>query len=287
MRTGVAALLPPSYDPLAPAQYDPARACAQAFARFDGGSKGYLTRHELRCAHIALLGHPPSLVCCPALLCAHALWTLGAFGVRLFFSRHIDCMISSAMLEYAEPMRALLSVFRAVLVVVYVVLVARALAQVELDAWLPPQRDDDTGLDGAVVPPGGVTLAQLSELIARKLAVQEPEEVVRRAFRAFDGRAKGYIGLADLEAAVERVAPGLPRATVALAFSELDTDGDGRVGYGDFYHMFCARPGSRPTAVAARAGAGPLRPAPGPPAAGSVTPSGSLLRAAAVAGGVA
>ena len=47
---------------LAPAQYDPARAAAQAFVRFDGGEKGYLTRHELRCAHIALLGHPPSLV---------------------------------------------------------------------------------------------------------------------------------------------------------------------------------------------------------------------------------
>ena len=50
-------------DSLAPMQLDPARAAAQAFVRFDGGGKGYLTRHELRCAHIALLGHPPSLVC--------------------------------------------------------------------------------------------------------------------------------------------------------------------------------------------------------------------------------
>ena len=41
---------------------DTARAAAHAFTRFDLGSKGYLTRHELRCAHVALLGHPPSLV---------------------------------------------------------------------------------------------------------------------------------------------------------------------------------------------------------------------------------
>ena len=37
-----------------------ARAVGAAFVRFDAGAKGYLTRHELRCAHIALLGHAPS-----------------------------------------------------------------------------------------------------------------------------------------------------------------------------------------------------------------------------------
>ena len=41
---------------------DTAKAVAAAFVRFDGGGKGYLTRHELRCAHVALLGHAPSLV---------------------------------------------------------------------------------------------------------------------------------------------------------------------------------------------------------------------------------
>ena len=38
------------------------RAVGAAFLKFDGSSKGYLTRHEFRCAHIALLGNPPSLV---------------------------------------------------------------------------------------------------------------------------------------------------------------------------------------------------------------------------------
>ena len=38
-----------------------ARSVGAAFVKFDAGAKGYLTRHELRCAHIALLGHAPSL----------------------------------------------------------------------------------------------------------------------------------------------------------------------------------------------------------------------------------
>ena len=124
--------------------------------------------------------------------------------------------------------------------------------QLELDAWLPKHQQhrrpgDD---DGEVERPAGVTLDQLCELAARKLAVQEPEEVVRRAFRAFDRGAKGYVSQADLEAAVGVVAPQLPSPSVALAFGELDTDGDGCVGYGDFYHMMLARPGGRSSGAA-------------------------------------
>ena len=119
-----------------------------------------------------------------------------------------------------------------------------ACAQVELDTWLPKR---PTAV--CPEPPAGMTLPQLCELVTRKLALQEPEEVVRRAFRAFDDRAKGYISLADLESAVARVAPGLPRETVAHAFAELDADGDGRVAYGDFYGMFLARPGGRAAGV--------------------------------------
>ena len=128
----------------------------------DGGGKGYLTRHELRCAHISLLGHPPSLI--------------------------------------------------------------------EVDSLAPKAHGT------------GVELATLHELMARKLALQEPDEVVRRAFRAFDVQAKGYVSRADLEAAIERVAPQLPRHTVELIFSQLDGDRDGRVSYRDFNTMFAVWP---------------------------------------------
>ena len=128
--------------------------------------------------------------------------------------------------------------------------------QLELDAWLPKRRPDrfaegDSDEEEAEdAPPAGMTLDQLCELTSRKLAVQEPEEVVRRAFRAFDRRAKGYVSLGDLEAAVDVVAPQLPRHSVALAFGELDADGDGRVAYGEFYHMMLARPSGRTSGAA-------------------------------------
>jgi hypothetical protein len=36
--------------------------------QFDTGCKGYLTRHELRVAHVAVLGHAPSQVELDAML---------------------------------------------------------------------------------------------------------------------------------------------------------------------------------------------------------------------------
>ena len=132
-------------------------------------------------------------------------------------------------------------------------------AQVELDVLLPKQRDADASSSA----PMGLTLLQLTEWLSRKLAVQEPDEVVRRAFRAFDERAKGFVSLADLEAAVERVAPQLPRHTVQLAFEQIDHNRDGRVGYGEFHNMMRARPDGLAApfggAGAARPGAGGAR----------------------------
>jgi hypothetical protein len=113
-------------------------------------------------------------------------------------------------------------------------------------------------------PPAGVTLPQLCDLVARKLATQEPDEVVRRAFRAFDPQAKGFVSLADLHAAVARVAPNLPQHTVALAFAQLDGDRDGRVAYGDFHAMMRARPHGRSAGVAPQAALAPPREAPPP-----------------------
>ena len=101
-----------------------------------------------------------------------------------------------------------------------------------------------------------MTLPRLCELMARKLALQEPDEVIRRAFRAFDPTAKGYISLADLEAAVATVAPGLRAHTVELCFRQLDSDGDGRVSFRDFSAMMAARPdGCAPSRFARVAGA--------------------------------
>ena len=49
------------------------------------------------------------------------------------------------------------------------------------------------------------------------------------------------MSLADLQAALQEVAPGLPAHTASLAFSQVDADGDGRVSYKDFYSMMTSR----------------------------------------------
>ena len=168
-----------------------ARAVGAAFVRFDAGAKGYLTRHELRCAHIALLGHAPSRT-------------------------ELDAMAPKKALAAGE-------------------------------GELPPRSA------------AGIELPQLCDFVARKLALQEPDEVVRRAFRCFDDGAKGYISQADLEAAVRRVAPHIAAHTVSLVFSQINAKSDGRVSYRDFHAMMSARPdgrvGATPTAAAAAAAA--------------------------------
>ena len=90
---------------------------------------------------------------------------------------------------------------------------------------------------------GGIDLPHLCELMERRLALQEPDEVTRRAFRAFDEGAKGFISAHDFERVMAVVAPHLPRQTVSLVFGQVDSDGDGRVSYRDFHAMMVARPG--------------------------------------------
>ena len=134
-----------------------------AFLEYDGGSKGHLTRHELRAAHLAVLGYVPSLL--------------------------------------------------------------------ELDVLLPKR-------PGCQI---GMALPEFCTVMAQRVRTQDCDDVIRRTFRAFDTQLKGYVSLADLQAALQEVAPGLPAHTASLAFSQVDADGDGRVSYKDFYSMMTSR----------------------------------------------
>ena len=157
------------------ARVDHSAICA-TFLAFDSGAKGALTRHELRCAHLSLLGYAPS--------------------------------------------------------------------RLELDALLPKHSQ--------------MELAQFCEAMAARLCAQEPDDAIRRAFRAFDAGLKGFVDRRDLQLVVDAVAPHLPPQTVALAFDQVDGDGDGRVSYHDFYSMMSARPdGATPALVRGVVGAPP------------------------------
>ena len=73
-----------------------------------------------------------------------------------------------------------------------------------------------------------IELPRFCELMDQRLALQEPDEVTRRAFRAFDAGAKGYISAADFVGVMSAVAPHLPRDTISLVFAEVDADRDGK-----------------------------------------------------------
>ena len=80
-----------------------------------------------------------------------------------------------------------------------------------------------------------------ARIMAQRLATQDPDSVIRRTFRSFDVDLKGYVSFADLQAALQRVAPQIPLHTATLMFSQLDEDGDGRVSYKDFHKMMTVR----------------------------------------------
>jgi len=116
------------------------------------------------------------------------------------------------------------------------------LSSLELDALLPKP---------AAAAGARMELADFCTAMVSRLLAQDPDELVRRHFRAFDVGCKGYISLADLKEAMRDVAPHLPHATTRLVFSQIDSDGDGRVSYADFHAMLTA-PSAPPSGVAAR-----------------------------------
>ena len=160
-------------------EFDAARECAEAFLQFDSGSKGYLTRHEYRVAHIAVLGHPPSVV-------------------------ELDTILPKRMNGAAFPL--------------------------PLPCATASDVHDELSMCVCFLIAGieaGVDLPRFCELMDQRLMLQEPDEVVRRAFRVFDSNAKGYISAQDFENAMASVAPHLPHDVIALVFSEIDADRDG------------------------------------------------------------
>lgn len=127
---------------------------------------------------------------------------------------------------------------------VYISLLGHAPSLVELDAALPKSACVAPEYPGGAAGGGGgagIELPAVCDFMSRKLASMDPDEVVRRAFRVFDTKHKGYVSLGDLEMVMAEVAPHLPSQTISMVFSQLDQDRDGRVSYRDFHTMMTAR----------------------------------------------
>lgn len=136
---------------------------------------------------------------------------------------------TSAFLEYDCGQKGHL--LRHELRAAHVALFGWNISSLELDSLLPKGAEDDRV---------GLALPEFASAMVSRLLAQDPDDVIRRQFRALDTECKGFLSLADLQAAVEDVAPHMPHVTTRLVFSQIDSDGDGRVSYADFYAMMTA-----------------------------------------------
>ncbi|TYZ64219.1 hypothetical protein PybrP1_011504 [[Pythium] brassicae (nom. inval.)] len=94
-----------------------------------------------------------------------------------------------------------------------------------------------------VVPDGGIRRVQVDEdtftrVLEQRMRRSDLLEGVRRAFKALDARAQGFVTLTSFEQACALVAPHVPPQVVLSAFREADRDGDGRVTYQDFERLY-------------------------------------------------
>ena len=149
--------------------YRDARRIEDAFARWDRGSKGELSRHEARCAFISVLGYRPS-------------------------KRDLDAM------------------FR---------VVRGPTGGAEDD-------DDDAAADGERQLT--CDLEHFRAVTWERFALQDRDDVIRHAFRAFDVDQTGYISRARARQVFQDVAPFIPDHVVDQVFDEVDIDQDGRLG---------------------------------------------------------
>jgi len=89
-------------------------------------------------------------------------------------------------------------------------------------------------------PEGRVDLRALEAYTVERLCREDPGDVTRLVFKAFDARCAGFISRADLHHAFTNCAPSVARRTIDEIFDEVDVDGDGRVSCKEFESMMRA-----------------------------------------------
>ncbi len=99
---------------------------------------------------------------------------------------------------------------------------------------------DDDGLAncGGEGEGGALTPARFLAAARERFYLQDRDEAIRNAFRAFDANGDGFISRQACLTAFAAHAGFVPRHVVDLIFDELDIDGDGKVSYRDFVSVW-------------------------------------------------
>lgn len=78
---------------------------------------------------------------------------------------------------------------------------------------------------------------QFADLMVIRLQHEDFDEHIRQVFNAFDFNGRGFLTIEDVQRAFQEVAPHVLPAQVSQIFSELDTVGNGKIGYAEFHRM--------------------------------------------------
>mmetsp|Transcript_6981 Transcript_6981/g.11069 ORF Transcript_6981/g.11069 Transcript_6981/m.11069 type:complete len:150 (+) Transcript_6981:237-686(+) len=80
----------------------------------------------------------------------------------------------------------------------------------------------------------GIVKSAFVELMRRKLANTDKEDIIRQAFCAFDIKCRGFLTFEDALECFQSVFPSVSPKIVLDAFKVADRDGDARVGFAEF-----------------------------------------------------
>jgi len=83
----------------------------------------------------------------------------------------------------------------------------------------------------------GISKDNVIKIISDRLSYMDKDDGIREIFQCFDMRCKGFIDIDDFKHAIRLKFKHLSEMTIVQYFRELDTNGDGRVGFSDFHFM--------------------------------------------------
>ncbi|KAG8707165.1 translation elongation factor EF1B gamma [Ceratobasidium sp. 394] len=103
---------------------------------------------------------------------------------------------------------------------------------------------DEVGGDG--YGDGLIDFSEFLAIVARKL--EDSEEEIRQAFKAYDKDNNGYISTAEMRHALFNLGERLTNDEMEEMVREADVDGDDRVHYEEFIKVIRSRPVYAPNA---------------------------------------
>jgi Ca2+-binding EF-hand superfamily protein len=108
--------------------------------------------------------------------------------------------------------------------------------QLEGDDSALDSSDSDDSKDSNK-PVLGVSIEDFEHIMLNKVSSIDSEDIIKYAFQGFDAQTKGFLTFEDTVNGFHLVLPTLSNQVILEAFHAADRDGDGRIGYAEFFSV--------------------------------------------------